>query len=95
MALPVLAAPIALRLAVLGAAALIGALAAARRGPERVDIVTDDALDRLHEGGDVRIDPANGRTDAEARFRRVIGLGRAAWEVEAAMLGRLRLRRVR
>ena len=95
MALPALAAPVALRLAALGAAVALGAIAAARRGPERLDIVTDDALDRVPDGADLRLDPSNGRADAEARLRRVVGLGGRAWALDAALLARLRLRRLR
>lgn len=98
MPLPaLLTGPVALRLAQLGAAAAIGALLAARRGPERIDIQTEDALDRVPEGGDLRVDPGAGRADAEARWRRVVRLGREGpgVEVDFCALGRLRTRRVR
>jgi hypothetical protein len=96
MPLPaVLVAPLTLRLLQLGAAVAIGAVLAARRGPERVDMATEDALDRLPEGGDLRLDPANGRADAEARLRRTVRFGRAGVEIEAAGLARLRVRRTR
>jgi hypothetical protein len=96
MPLPViLTSPLTLRLAQIAAAAAVGAVLAARRGPERVDMASEDALDRVPEGGDLRLDPANGRADAEARFRRVVRLGRRAVEIEAAGLARLRVRRAR
>ena len=95
MALPALAAPVALRLATIGAAVALGALAAARRGPERIDIVTESALDRLPDGADLRLDPSNGRGDAEGRIRRVVALGRSVWAVDAAFLARFRVRRLR
>jgi hypothetical protein len=96
MPLPaVFVAPLTLRLLQLGAAVAVGAILAARRGPERVDMATEDALDRLPEGGDLRLDPANGRADADARLRRTVRLGRAGVEIEAAGLARLRVRRTR
>jgi hypothetical protein len=95
LALPALAAPVVLRVAAIGAAVALGALAAARRGPERIDIVTENALDRLPDGADLRLDPANGRADAEARARRVIALGGRVWALDAALLARFRLRRLR
>ena len=42
----------------------------------------------------LRADPANGRADAEGRWRRVVRLGGRGVEIEAAALGRLRWRRV-
>lgn len=90
-------APIATRLALMGAAYAAGALIASRsRGPERVDMATEDQLDRLHEGVEVRVDRPNGRADAEARLTRTlrVGPGGPGVEVELAGIGRLRLRRV-
>ena len=90
-------APVAGRLALMGAAYAAGALIAARsRGPERVDMATEDALDRLHEGAEVRVDRANGRADAEARVERTLRLGPdgPGVSVEVAGIGRLRARRV-
>ena len=89
-------APLAGRLALMGAAAAAGALIAARRGPERVDMATEDALDRLHEGADLRIDRHNGRADAEARLARTVRFGPdgPGLTVEIAGLARFRMRRV-
>lgn len=97
MPLPaVFAAPVVWKAATILGAFAAGAVVAARRGPERVDIVTDDALDRLADGPDLRIDPNNGRIDAEARLTRTIRLGPngPGVSVEAAGIARLRMRRV-
>ncbi len=102
MALPALLfSPLALRALQVGGAVALGALIAARRraaeGPERLDIASDDALDRVAEGADLRLDRANGRADAEARVARTVRLGRdgPGVSVDFAALGRLRVRRVR
>ena len=99
MALPaVLLTPIALRALQIGRALALAALVASRKraseGPERVDMASEDALDRIPEGADLRADPANGRADAEGRWRRVVRLGGHGLEIEAAALGRLRWRKV-
>jgi hypothetical protein len=98
MPLPaILAAPGALKLLTLGGAFAAGAMIAARRGPERVDIVTEDALDRLPDGGDLRMDPGNGRADAEGRWTRTLRLGAAGpgVTVDLAGLARVRVTRAR
>ncbi|MGF1657885.1 MAG: hypothetical protein ACFCUS_00465 [Rubrimonas sp.] len=98
MPLPaLLTAPLALRLAQLAAAAAIGAALAARRGPERLDIATEDALDRVPEGADLRLDPRAARADAEARWRRAVRLGSdgPGVEIDLCAVGRLRARRLR
>jgi hypothetical protein len=97
MPLPALAplTPIALRLAAYGGAVALGALIAGRRGPERIDMQTEETLDRLPEGVDLRVDRPNGRADAEARFARTIRIGPTGpgLSVEVAGIGRLRIRR--
>lgn len=97
MPLPaILAAPAAMQLLTLGGAFVAGAmLAGGQRGPERVDMATEDALDRLPDGGDLRLDPANGRADAEGRWRRTLRLraGGPGVTVDLAGLARLRVRR--
>lgn len=96
MPLPaVLAAPVALRLLQLGGAVALGLWLARREGPERLDIATEDVLDRLPEGSDLRLDPANGRADAETRLRRTLRFAGRGVEIEAAGLARLRVRRAR
>ncbi|SEA98254.1 hypothetical protein [Rubrimonas cliftonensis] len=102
MPLPaVLMSPLALRALQVGGAVALGAVLAARRraaeGPERVDIVSDDALDRVADGADLRLDRANGRADGEARWARTVRLGPngPGVSVDFAALGRLRVRRVR
>jgi len=99
MALPaVLLTPVALRALQIGGALALAAYVASRKraaeGPERVDMASEDALDRIPEGADLRADPANGRADAEGRWRRVVRLGGHGLEIEAAALGRLRWRRI-
>jgi hypothetical protein len=97
MPLPALAplAPIALRLAAYGGAVMLGAALAGRRGPERIDMQSEEALDRVPEGADLRVDRANGRADAEARIARTIRIGRdgPGLSFELAGLGRARIRR--
>lgn len=90
-----LVSPLAFRLATLGVVAA-ASWAASRRGPERVDIRSEDALDGLREGADLRFDRHNGRADAEARLTRTVRVGRngPGLEVDLAGLARLRLRRV-
>jgi hypothetical protein len=58
--------------------------------------LTDDALDRLAEGGDVRVDRAGGRADAEFRWARTarVGVDGPGVAVEIAGLARLRARRL-
>jgi len=99
MALPaILLSPVALRAAQVGGALALAAWVASRKraaeGPERLDMASEDALDRIPEGADLRADPANGRADAEGRWRRVFRLGGRGVEIEAAALGRLRWRRI-
>jgi hypothetical protein len=93
---PVILGPVALRAAQIGAGVAIGLWLARRRGPERLDILAEDALDRLPEGADLRLDPDNGRADAEARWARTVRLGARGpgVAVEIAALGRLKVRRV-
>jgi len=98
MPLPaILVAPATLQVLTLGAAFAAGAVVAARRGPERVDMASEDALDRLPDGADLRVDPRNGRADAEARWSRTLrlGAGGPGVTVDVAGLARLRVRRAR
>lgn len=87
-------APIA-RLA-LGAGLATAALWTARRAirPGRVDQRAEDALDETDEG--LAIHQALGRdqANAAARFRRTLRWGERGIEIDAAALGRLRIRRV-
>ncbi len=87
-------APIA-RLAI-GAGLATAALWTARRAiqPGRVDQRAEDALDETDEG--LAIHQARGRdqTNAAARFRRTVRWGAHGFEIDAAALARLRIRRV-
>jgi len=96
MPLPIALAPLALGVLRIGGAMALGAALARRRGPERLDILTEDALDRLPEGAQVRVDRDAGRADAEGRWRRTVRLGARGpgLEVEFAGIGRIRARRV-
>lgn len=86
--------PIA-RLAI-GAGLATAALWTARRAIRtgRVDQRAEDALDDTDEG--LAIHQALGRdqTNAAARFRRTVHFGEHGFEVDAAALARLRIRRV-
>ncbi|NUB45182.1 hypothetical protein GEU84_012350 [Fertoebacter nigrum] len=72
---------------------------AARQTPGRTDQRAEDALDAMDEGlalhrpADRRTDDES-QTNAAARFRRTIRWGKRGVEVDAALLGRLRIRRV-
>jgi hypothetical protein len=78
-----------------GTAIAAVALARALR-PVRIDQRAEDALDAMDEGLAAGRVPARGQGSATARLRRVIrfGSGGPAWEVDAALLARFRLRRV-
>ena len=89
--------PIALRL---GAVAAVGL--AARRWlrthsfPGRTDQRAEDALDDLGEGLGLHrpADRAEDRqSNASVRMRRVIRVGGKAWEIDAGLMARLRVRR--
>lgn len=98
MPLPaIVAAPFAVQAVQLGAAVAIGFWLARRGGPERIDLATDDALDRLPDGVGMRVDPDAGRADAEIRLRRILRVvgGGSGLAVDFAGLARLRVRRLR
>ena len=96
MPLPIAIAPVLFQVLKIGGALALGAALAHRRGPERLDIATEDTLDRLPDGGHVRVDRDAGRADGEVRWRRKIRFGARGpgVEVELAALGRLRARRI-
>lgn len=64
--------------------------------PGRTDQRAEDALDDLAEGIAAHRPRDRDQMNAAARLRRVVRLGRAGpgVEIDAAMLGRLRFRRV-
>ena len=83
-----------------GSVALAGYLLARRMQRGALDQRAEDALDRLPEGATALRSADLGATDrdqtnATFRFRRVIRLGAdgPAFEIDAAALGRLRVRR--
>lgn len=83
-----------------GVAIRYGALALVAYGvkralrPGRVDQRAEDALDGMDEGLAVHRPADRGQTNTAARFRRVIRFGETAIEIDAAVLGRLRIRRL-
>lgn len=94
IALPPLAL-FALRAAAVGA---VIAFAARRRSGEPRELHREAALNDAPEGLELETErkPGEARLDAAGRFRRVIRLGRAGpgVEIDAAGLGRIRLRSV-
>jgi hypothetical protein len=93
--MPVALAPLALTALRLGAFGLVVAALAARRGRAPLDAARESALDDLPEGGSLTLDPESRRMDAAGRWRRTVrlGAGGPGVEIEAAALGRLRIRR--
>lgn len=98
MPLPFALTPLILALVKVGAGVAAGAAIARRgmAGPERVDTPTDEALDRLPRGLDIRLDGPSGRLDCEAslaRSARLWPLGQGL-AVDVASMTRLRVRRL-
>ena len=60
----------------------------------RTDQRAEDALDDTDEGIALHRPADRGQTNAAARFRRVIRWGRNAVEIDAAALGRFRVRKI-
>lgn len=87
-------APVALRYGALAATAAFALHRAWRAAqPAPYDQTAEDALDRAPEGVAARADAGQG--NGSARFRRVIRFrGAAAFEVDLAALGRLKVRRI-
>jgi len=91
--------PIALRIGAVAAAGWAVRRATRRAMAGRTDQRAEDALDDLAEGLALhappdRAIPGGNQTNAGLRLRRVIRWGSAGVEVDAALLGRLRLRKV-
>ncbi|MDW4548991.1 hypothetical protein R5H32_06480 [Defluviimonas sp. D31] len=74
------------------AVAAYGLRRALRKG--RTDQRAEDVLDDMDEGLAVHRPKDRGQTNAAARFRRVVRFGGTAVEIDAAALGRFRLRKV-
>lgn len=74
------------------ALAAYGLRKALRKG--RTDQRAEDALDDMDEGVAVHRPGDRSQTNAAARFRRVIRWGDTAIEIDAAALGRFRVRKV-
>ena len=98
MPAPITLAPYAWTALRIGAMAAITLYAARARGTQPKDPAKDDMLDHVHEG----VHAAPHRAEAErglngeGRFRRTVRLGPngPAVEIDAAALGRIRVRRV-
>jgi hypothetical protein len=77
-----------------GTVALVayGVRKALRNG--RTDQRAEDALDDMDEGVAMHRPADRGQTNAAARFRRVFRWGDTAIEIDAAALGRFRVRKV-
>jgi hypothetical protein len=71
----------------------LGKALAARR-PGRTDQRAEDALDEMDEGLALHRPADRDQTNAAFRFRRTVRLGDRGVEIDAALLGRFRLRRV-
>ena len=89
--------PVALRLGVVATTTLaVTRWVRQRQHPGRTDQRAEDAFDDLGEGFSLHR-PADraedGQTNATARLRRVIRLGRRSWHVDAGLMARLRIRR--
>jgi hypothetical protein len=92
MPLPLLPiAGVALRV---GLPALVGYIAARALRPGRTDQRAEDVLDGMDEGLAVHRPPDRGQTNAAARFRRVLRWRGKGVEIDAALLGRFRVRNV-
>jgi hypothetical protein len=74
------------------ALAAYGVRKALRKG--RTDQRAEDALDELDEGVAVHRPKGRDQTNAAARYRRVVRWGDTAIEIDAAALGRFRIRKV-
>lgn len=93
--------PFALRVGVIAATAVATVRwIRARTFPGRTDQRAEDAFDALGEGLSLHrpADRAEAQlgerqTNATARMRRVIRLGRRSWEIDAGLMARFRLRR--
>lgn len=88
--------PLALRLgAVAGAGYAAARWVNARRFPGRTDQRAEDALDDLGEGLSLHR-PADragdGQTNATARMRRTLRIGRRSWDLDAGLIARFRIR---
>lgn len=94
--MPVPLAPIAAAAARYGAIALAGYVIARQLDRGRTDQRAEDALDDLPEGVTAHRPRDRDQWNMAARMRRVIRLGASGpgVEVDASVLGRIRLRRV-
>lgn len=89
---------LALRASLVAATAYAARRALAARNPGRTDQRAEDALDDADEGIALHRpadrEPEGGQTNLSARLRRTIRWSERGVEIDAALLGRLRIRRV-
>lgn len=92
---PILLSPFVWRAAQIGALAAMALYASRQRGSEPKDIEHEQVLDDLPEGLAVNGHRAEAEraVHAAGRVRRVLRIRGAGLEIEAAGLGRLRMRR--
>ena len=95
--MPAPLAPLAIKVAQYGAVAAVAWWAARRQRPSGPrDLWRERVLDDLDEGLETDFERGGGQTraGAAARWRRVIRMGGAGVEIDAAGLTRIRMRRV-
>lgn len=94
--MPVPIAPIAMTAARYGAVALLAYAASRRLQTGRTSQQTEDALDRVDEGLSFHHARDRAQINADARWRRVIRVGRdgPGVEIDVTALGRVKLRRL-
>jgi hypothetical protein len=85
---------LALRAGLVAGAAWAARRALAARRPGRTDQRAEDAMDEMDEGLALHQPADRGQTNGAARFRRTLGWGDRRVEIDAAILGRIRLRRL-
>jgi hypothetical protein len=85
---------LALRAGLVAAAAYAARRALAARQVGRTDQRAEDALDDTDEGVALHAPPDRDQTNLSARLRRTIRWGNRGVEIDAALIGRFRVRKV-
>lgn len=91
--MPLPLAPVAVAAIRVGVVALVAYGAKRALRPGRTDQRAEDAMDGMDEGLAFHRPDDRGQTNAAARFRRVIRFGATSVEIDAAALGRFRIRK--
>lgn len=77
------------------AAAIVATVAYAKAKPRNLDQRTEDMMDTVEDGFDISRAPDGRQVNSTGRYRRVIRVpGGMGVEVDASLIGRLRVRRV-